>query len=151
VPDPLACLAEMSRVTVSGATVAALGEADWRTIEYAPPCEGMDELVRLLRQMISAQGGDPDVGGRVSELFHDSKLVDVRVDSAAVRSSVSGKTLHARGYVTLAQGMLADATAQGLISANEAAAVVGDVDRWCSGPDSVLCWPKTVRVRARCP
>lgn len=72
VTDPLQALVEMKRVTKSGGHVVAFAEPD-----YLHRIDKPDELVQLGKwqaQALIKQGADPDLGGRLAELFFQAGI-----------------------------------------------------------------------------
>ncbi len=75
VKDAPAILAEMKRVTRPGGAVIALAEPDYGgRIDYPLP---LAELGRLQGQALQAQGADPNLGRKLSALFHQAGFTDV--------------------------------------------------------------------------
>lgn len=75
IPDPLPALAEMARVARPGGTVIAFAEPDYGArIDYPPELEVLGQLqFAALRR----QGAEPEMGRRVSGLFHAAGLSEV--------------------------------------------------------------------------
>lgn len=75
-PDPLAALVEMRRVTRRGGFVAALAEPDYGgRIDYPPELE---PLGALQAQSLQAQGADAHCGRRLGALFSHAGLSDLQ-------------------------------------------------------------------------
>lgn len=72
---PAQALAEMARVTRPGGTVIAFAEPDYGgRIDYPPP---LDELGRLQAEGLRRQGADPEIGRKLSGLFHVAGLREI--------------------------------------------------------------------------
>lgn len=72
VPHPEAALAEMKRVTRPGGAVIAFAEPDYGgRIDYPDPLAG---LGRLQSAALRDQGADPEMGRKLSGLFHAAGL-----------------------------------------------------------------------------
>lgn len=75
VNPPLTALEEMCRVTRRGGYVIAFAEPDYGgRIDY-PPC--LEEVGKLQRQALLAQGANPDMGRQLASLFHKAGLKDI--------------------------------------------------------------------------
>lgn len=73
--SPARALAEMVRVTRPGGAVIAFAEPDYGgRIDYPPP---LDELGRLQAAGLRRQGADPEMGRKLSGLFHAAGLREV--------------------------------------------------------------------------
>ncbi len=76
VKEPLLALQEMRRVTRPGGAILALAEPDYGgRIDHPAP---LVELGRLQAQSIARQGANPNLGRRLSELFHRAGLARVQ-------------------------------------------------------------------------
>ncbi|NPV85933.1 MAG: methyltransferase domain-containing protein [Anaerolineae bacterium] len=72
---PLAALEEMCRVTRHDGYVVAFAEPDYGgRIDYPP---SLEEMGRLQRQALLAQGANPDIGRQLAGLFHKAGLKDI--------------------------------------------------------------------------
>ena len=79
VADPRQVIAEMRRVVRPGGYVLALAEPDYGgRIDYPPEFAA---LGRLQAEALRRQGADPDLGRKLSALFHEAglKLVETGV------------------------------------------------------------------------
>ena len=75
-PNPLAALLEMCRVTTAGGWVLALAEPDYGgRIDYPP---ALADLGKLQTAALQQQGADPLIGRRLSALFHQAGLQQVQ-------------------------------------------------------------------------
>ncbi len=75
-PNPLAALAEMRRVTRLGGFISALAEPDYTArIDYP---DELAELGQMQAQSLAAQGADPATGRRLLALFKEAGLQEVQ-------------------------------------------------------------------------
>jgi ubiquinone/menaquinone biosynthesis C-methylase UbiE len=75
VPQPDRALAEMVRVTRPGGWVMAFAEPDYGgRVDYPPP---LDELGRMQSIALASRGADPQMGRKLSGLFHATGLREV--------------------------------------------------------------------------
>lgn len=70
VPDPLAALVEMKRVTRAGGYVLALAEPDY-TLRVDEPAE-LAAIGRMQTESLRRRGADVGLGGRLADLFERS-------------------------------------------------------------------------------
>lgn len=76
VPNPLAVLREMRRVTRQGGVVFAAAEPDYGgRIDFPPE---LARLGRLQSDALRRQGAEPETGRRLGALFQDTGLLNVR-------------------------------------------------------------------------
>lgn len=74
-PDPAGALAEMIRAARPGSPVIAFAEPDYGgRIDYPPELEN---LGRLQAEALRIQGADPNIGRKLSKLFHQAGLAAV--------------------------------------------------------------------------
>jgi SAM-dependent methyltransferase len=75
VPQPELALAEMTRVTHPGGWVMAFAEPDYGgRVDYPPP---LDELGRIQSTALARRGAEPNMGRKLSGLFHAAGLSEV--------------------------------------------------------------------------
>jgi ubiquinone/menaquinone biosynthesis C-methylase UbiE len=79
-PDPAQAVAEMVRLATPGGQVAA-AEPDTEHALCYPPLPAFDRIGEIFRAAFTRNGADPAIGRRVSELFRQAGLTDVRVES----------------------------------------------------------------------
>lgn len=77
IQDPLKILNEMKRVVRSGGFVVAMAEPDYGgRIDH--PTQ-LIQLGKLQAQALKQQGADPDMGRKLSQLFHLTGLCEIRI------------------------------------------------------------------------
>jgi SAM-dependent methyltransferase len=75
VPQPERVLVEMVRVTRPGGWVMAFAEPDYGgRVDYPPP---LDDLGRMQSVGLAGRGADPEMGRKLSGLFHAAGLLEV--------------------------------------------------------------------------
>jgi ubiquinone/menaquinone biosynthesis C-methylase UbiE len=79
-PDPAAVVAEMVRLAKPGGAVA-VAEPDTEHALCYPPNPAFDRICVIFSVAFSRNGADPAIGRRVSELFRQAGLADVKVES----------------------------------------------------------------------
>lgn len=75
-PDPVAALAEMARVTRRGGLIA-VRDADYAAMTWYPESPGLDKWLALYRAVATRNGGQPDAGRRLLSWARDAGFEDV--------------------------------------------------------------------------
>ncbi len=91
--DPIGALAEMRRVTRRGGAVLALAEPDYGQRVDQPPA--LAELGRLQTRALRAQGADPEIGGRLGNLFSAAGFT--QIESGQLDANRRGEESEAEG------------------------------------------------------
>ncbi len=89
-PNPLAVLAEMRRVTRQGGIVVVL-DVDDRTTMVHPPPEGLEYMEKRIAHAQSAAGGDRYIGRKLHGYMHETGLQDVGVEHIPITASALGR------------------------------------------------------------
>ncbi len=92
--DPVAALAEAGRVTRPGGAVLALAEPDYSQRVDKPA--SLNELGIMQTEVLRAQGTNPELGGRLAELFQVAGLSVVesgQLDQSDKRETMSSAAL----------------------------------------------------------
>lgn len=137
VPDPVALLREMARVTRPGGLVAAR-DADYEAMTWAPAHPGMTRWLDLYRASARGVGGEPDAGRHLLGWAHEAGLTDVTA-SASVWCFADDEARQWWGGQwqrrALESGFHDEVIGQGLAAEGEIAEVVEGWREWTSSPD----------------
>lgn len=77
-PDPLAALRELVRLTKPGG-ILAVEDGDFSSLFCHPPLPEFDEMARLYREVVRARGADPLMGRGLYALFLEAGVVPEEV------------------------------------------------------------------------
>jgi ubiquinone/menaquinone biosynthesis C-methylase UbiE len=80
VPHPSVVVAEMVRLAKPGGAIA-VAEPDTQLALCYPPHPAFDRVCEIFSVVFSRNGADPAIGRRVSELFRNAGLAEVKVES----------------------------------------------------------------------
>ncbi len=120
VPDPVAVLAEMARVTRPRGLVA-VRDSDYAGFVWYPAIPELDEWLALYRRLVREAGGEPDAGRRLLSWARAAGLSDV-APSADVWCFA---TPHERAWWS---GLWAERVTSSTFAVRARAAGVGDAD-----------------------
>jgi len=143
VADPVAALAEMTRVTRPGGLVAAR-DGDYAAFTWYPASDGLDEWLRLYRLVARANGGEPDAGRHLLAWVHQAGLTEV-VASCTAWTYSAGPSARWWGH-NWADRVLHSAITQQFIDSGKATpADLADIAKawvdWSEDPDAWFSAP----------
>lgn len=80
-PDPVAALKSMSRMCKPGGLIA-VRDADYGSMSWFPPSEGLDRWLSVYRTMAQGNGGEPQAGKHLRSWARKAGLRDVRISAS---------------------------------------------------------------------
>lgn len=142
-PDPVAALRELARVTRPGGLVAAR-DADYGGFTWYPAHPGLDRWLQLYHDVARRLGGEPDAGRRLVGWAHAAGLREVVATSSTwTYTAGSGADWWAATWSerVVASGFAQHAVALGLASSGELESLGRAWLEWAAHPDAWFLVP----------